>query len=192
MTKSTDFRDLSAEIESYYDVFSEPLRNGSTQRSFGYGNTQWSAEDITTLKKMKMPNVRQNIISKHIKSAVAEFASNVPALEVKGKKGASERAVKTYEALIEEILKDGKSALVEAYENLLRTGMSGGLYVYNEYEDENGGFKQRIKIDPIGFENFYFDPSATTLTKHDGNFMGYLTRMTKKVYKEKLIRGFNL
>ena len=180
-----DFKDLSSEINSYFKVFSEPLRDGSLQRSFGYGQTQWSAEDLIVLKNMKMPNVRQNLISKHIKTAVAEFASNVPALEVKGKKGASEKAVKTYQALIEMILKDGTTAFVKCYESLLRTGMSPALYIYNDYVDENGGFKQKIIIDAVDFENFYFDPNATHITKQDGNFMGYLTRMSKEVFKEK-------
>lgn len=181
---STDFKDLSSEIESYYNLFSEPLRDGSEQRSFGYGQTQWSYEDAETLEKMKMPKVQQNVISKHIKTAVAEFAANVPALAVKGKKDASEKAVKTYQALIERILTDGKSAMVDAYDNLLRTGMNGALYLYNDYVDPNGGFEQRICMDSIGFENFYFDPAATHITKQDGVYMGYLTRISKESFKQ--------
>jgi len=180
---STRFDDLSNQIETYYNLFSEPLDDASEQRSFGYGQSQWSLEDVQVLKKMKMPKVQQNIIAKHIKTAVAEFAANVPALEVKGKKGASEKAVKTYQALIEMILKDGKSAFVDVYDTLLRTGMNSALYVYNDYVDPNGGFEQKIRIDPIGFENFYFDPAATHITKQDGEFMGYLCRMSKAAFK---------
>ena len=131
------FDEINDQISNYYSSYGSALYNASRQRSFGYGESQWTEETKDVLRRLKLPPLKQNIITKHIKSAVAEFSSNIPTLEVAAMSAdTSPLKVKTYDGIIHgDIMKNGKgsAAIVSNYEEILRTGMAAGMYVKTEY-----------------------------------------------------------
>lgn len=180
-----NYTDLSAEVESYYATYSEYLNEASFQRAFGYGVLQWREEQRDLLRRLKMPALQKNEMAKHIKSAVAEFAANTPALEVKCyNPDVDAQIIKQYQHIIDSIDKKSSDAKIQAYEAMLRTGMCSGLFIEHDYDDDTS-FDQSIHLNFIDYESLYFDPSSQTPTKEDGRFIGYLRRVSKDYFKKR-------
>ena len=180
---SIDHKDLINELTAYYEVYSQYLTQASYQRSFGYGITQWTSQQRDLFKRLKIPSLQKNELAKHIKSAVAEFASNSPSLEVKCYNPDTDpNVVKQYQQIVKTISAKSSDAKLHAYEGMLRTGMTPGLFLSIDYDDDSS-FDQSIKLEYIDYESFYFDAGSQTTTKQDGEYQGYLRRVTKEYFK---------
>jgi hypothetical protein len=180
---SIDYKDLMDEITSYYSTYSQYINEASFQRSFGYGVSQWRQDQRNLFDQLKMPTLQKNELAKHIKSAVAEFAANPPDLEVKCYNPDTDpQVVKQYQKLVRTIEEKSGDAKLHAYEDMLRTGLSPALFLSVDYENDHD-FAQTIEMKYIDYEAFYFDVAAQHPTKKDGDFVGYLRRVSKDYFE---------
>ncbi len=178
-----DHKELMCELTSYYDTYSEYLTEASFQRSFGYGITQWRSDQRELMRRLQIPTLQKNEMAKHIKSAVSEFAGNIPALEVKCYNPSTDsQIVKQYQQIVHSIDNAAEQVKVSAYEGMLRTGLTPALFVTLDYDNDTT-FNQSIKLRYIDYESFYFDVGSQTSTKEDASYVGYLRRVSKDHFK---------
>ncbi len=180
------FTEINDQINTYYSSYGNALNRASIQRSFGYGETQWTSEVEELLRRNKMPALKQNFLAKHIKSAVSEFASNIPSLAVSAAdEDANALKLKAYQAIIDgDIMEKSKYEIINGYDDMIRTGMGVGLYIKTDYQNDHD-FSQKIEIEYIDYQSLYFDPSSSKPTKCDGNYIGYLKRISKDQFSKK-------
>jgi len=175
---------LQAKMDSYIRFYTSAIQKGSEQRAFSYGD-QWDSEAANLASRNNITPLTQNDISKHIKELVAEFCNNFPtptsqALSPK----LDEKTVDAFSAVIDDAIKQNgfEEALSLAYEDALRTGCGGAIYLYSDYIHEDQ-FKQDVYFKYISYTEVFFDPYAQLPTKADGDFCGYIKRLPMDEFK---------
>ena len=165
-------------VRSYTDIYSQAIEEGSRQRSFSYGQ-QWDSASSQLAENNNIKPLVQNEISKHLKAVIAEFSNNMPTpTSMATTPNQDPQDVELFNAIVDSSIKrsDFKEAIVQAYEDALRTGCGGAIYVYTDYQSDDS-FKQEIYTKYIDYTSVFFDPYAKSSTKNDGDFCGYFQRM---------------
>src|SRR5271154_283147 len=185
---------IKYEIDQWYNYFSENILLGRQDYYFLFYD-QWLAEDKQDLLRFGKPLMTFNKLYDYYKKTVAQYRQNTPSINVRCKDFYNinnpndlqrlQFEVSLREGLFRSIEYDSKAdiAYQTSFENALSRGY-GAIMIDTEYED-NKTFNQcvRIKEIPIS-EQAFFDPTAVTPTKYDGDYCGMYYAMNRKAFEK--------
>jgi len=176
---------LKEKMNLYINIYQSAIEDGSNQRNFSYGS-QWDDAARDLARANGISPLSQNEISKHIKAVVAEFSNNMPTPTVEAvSPKLNPKTADLFSAVINKTVNQNgfSEALTLAYEDALRTGCGGGIYVYTDFINDKT-FKKDIYFKYISYTDLFFDPYAQLPNKSDGDFCGYLQRISTDEFKK--------
>lgn len=180
-----DVKTIADKTSEYYQAYGNAISEGTNQRTFNYGQ-QWGEAERRRLDNNNIPPLVQNEISKHQKAQLAEFADNTPQPQVlPSDPDTPPRLVEAYQAIIRHVCDKSKQKGVfeSAYEDALRTGCGGFVYVYTDYADDHS-FKKDIYMKYADYTSGFFDPNANLITRADAEYCGYFQNISKDKFKK--------
>lgn len=179
-------KDLNEMVNNYYNAYGVMLTNGNEQRSFTLGNQNTSTNN-NFLRSKSIEPLQYNVIDKFIRKLIAEFFSNMPGLSVTDdNKNLPPEVIQKVQYITKGVVTNNfsKEILSNCLEDILRTGCNAAIHASIDYKNTDN-FDQEIKLEYIDYFSCFFDPSCvvTDATKKDGDYVGFVKRMTKEGYK---------
>lgn len=165
---------LRTMVEGATDLTQE-ARNRSEQCRDYYDNHQWTAEEITTLKKRRQPPITFNRIQRKVDAMVGiEQKSRTDPRAMPRNPQDEETADVVTKALVyvdDSTRFDQKRSL--AFENLLVEGYGGVEIIV---EQKRGRFE--ITVNRLRWEELFFDPHSREKDFSDASYLGAMRWMT--------------
>lgn len=146
---------------------------------------QWP-EEVKKERKNR-PMLTLDHTASHVKQVTGDMQENQPSIKVfPVDSGADKDTAQVMEGLIREI--EYNSSAQQVYLNAARFQVKCGYGVWrvvNEYASHDV-FEQDIRLKPVKNPlNWWFDPDAEQITKHDGQFVIGSEKMLKDTYEAK-------
>lgn len=146
---------------------------------------QWP-EEVKKERKNR-PMLTLDHTASHVKQVTGDMQENQPSIKVfPVDSGADKDTAQVMEGLIREI--EYNSSAQQVYLNAARLQVKCGYGVWrvvNEYASHDV-FEQDIRLKPVKNPlNWWFDPDAEQITKHDGQFVIGSEKMLKDTYEAK-------
>jgi hypothetical protein len=153
---------------------------------FVVNSVQWSGDEQAYYNQIGKKQLTYNVLDKTVNQIVGEQLANLPEITVVAsddEKGSDEAQLR--EDFIRHLQQEEDAR--QCYSDALKCMFKGGygvLALYVEYGEKD--FTQRIKFSsrPDAGVSF-FDPSATEITKCDGDFCGDIARIDKRAFKRR-------
>ena len=181
INKAQKIRQYIADWGKYWKK-NKDTYNDYTQ--FIWGN-QWLDEEARVFETYKKIPLTFNKLAPMANFLLGEQQQNTPSLECKPvSENLPVETVDVYSALVQEITQDGKSKEVfQCAFGCAIVGGYGAFYAETEYRN-NYTFEQVLRAKEVVIPTrCYWDRSAETMTKSDGMYAGYQTRMSRAKFK---------
>ena len=177
-------RQARIRIEQWRSQFKYNIDQYHEIQNFVLGR-QWTDDEEDMLKTFKKVPLQFNKLATLVNSLVGEQQQNTPQLEVVPLSNCSQETAELRSIVVKDIMlsADAKTvyqvAAMQAF-----TGGFGAFVIDTEYT-HNKSFEQDIVYrylkDPT---RAYWDVGADTISKTDGMYAGYLTRMSRKKFRQ--------
>lgn len=176
-------KDCVTKVDTWYSYFSEHIQRARNFLTFLYVD-QWDMSIRQARENINKPTMEFNKVTTVIRSILGEMRNNSPSLTVRGVgKDIPQDAVDIREGLIRQIHYDSDADI--AYQIAGRHGLEcgwGSCRVVAEYESPDS-FKQVLRIKAImDFQAAFWDPTASSANKEDGDYCGVYTVMSKETF----------
>jgi hypothetical protein len=180
---------LQRRVSDWFNYYSENNRVYRKVTEFVYQeDAQWSDAEISEYKQDGRPRLTFNMLPRYITSLAAEFAENVPDLEVSSEhfEEIEQEKIDLMTNLLRNISFDSRNDIV--YSTAAQCAWTGGYGAFRlivERENPRSfNFVVRYKsiADPT---TCFFDPIARLTDKSDGNYCGISYAMSKEEFETK-------
>jgi len=179
-------REARNAYEKFYEQFKQNIDLYHTMHDFVLGQSQWSEEEeddmIKTFRKVPLT---ANKLGTMANSLLGEQQQNTPQLQVVPMTECDEKVASLREVITKDIMFSTSATLT--YQVAAGQAAIGGYSAYCIGTDytHSKSFNQDIQY--FYFKDAtrcYWDIGAESISKTDGMFCGYLTRMTRKKFRE--------
>lgn len=149
---------------------------------------QWGAKEKTQYKKDNRPRMTFNMLPRYITNLSAEFASNVPDVEVRSEhfQEVDQQIIDITTNLLRNISFDSRNDVV--YMTAAQNAWTGGYGAYRivVQRERPGSFNQVIRYKSIyDPTTCFWDPLSREIDKSDGQYCGIALPMSKSEFKIK-------
>ena len=187
MARFNDKMARSARIscEKWRGYFKRNIDEYHIMHTFVLGQ-QWTQDEeddmIKTFRKVPMTSNKLGTMSN---SLIGELQQNTPQLEVVPMTNCDEKVASTRELITKDIMFNNETSTV--YQTFAsQTGIGGfsAFLVDTEYSHDKSFDQDIIYRYFKDATRCYWDIGAETVNKTDGEFCGYITRMTRKKFRQ--------
>lgn len=179
-------REARSAYEKFYGTFKQNIDVYHTMHDFTLGISQWGEDEEEDMVKTyrKVP-LTSNKLGTMANSLLGEQQQNTPQLQVVPMTGCDAKVASLREVITKDIMFSTSATLT--YQVAAGQAAIGGYSAYCIGTDytHSKSFNQDIQY--FYFKDAtrcYWDLGAESISKTDGMFCGYLTRMTRKKFRE--------
>lgn len=178
---------IKDKVEKWHNYFRDNNENYHWFFEFILGSKgQWDEEETKLLEGYKKSALQFNKLATLINTLLGEQQQNTPQLEVYPLEDADPQDVETRDTIVKDISLGTEAK--RCYQNAAKQAFVGGFgsYALDRDYEHNKSFDQEIKFkiikDPT---KCHWDISAELDDKTDGQFSGYIERVSRNYFKSK-------
>lgn len=176
-------------VKNYYQSNTANIERFRSEREFLF-ITQWMSSEIAGFQQLNKPIFTYNKLYDYYKKLIGEQRYNTSSLEVRSKNLNNENISQEEVTLRADIIRgiEDRSRAYLAYQNAFGNAVSGGMGFFRLRTDyvSPKSFLQEIYIEKEPYaDRVFYDPSAISITKTDGNYMGRYDTMSRKDFEDK-------
>lgn len=178
-------REARIAYEKFYETFKQNIDLYHTMHDFVLGS-QWSQEEeddmIKTYRKVPLTSNKLGTMSN---SLLGEQQQNTPQLQVVPMTGCNEKVASLREIITKDIMFSSPATLT--YQVSAGQAAIGGYSAYCVGTEYSHSKSFNLEIEYFYFKDAtrcYWDLGADTISKTDGTHCGYLSRMTRKKFRD--------
>lgn len=180
-------------IYAWYTFFAMNYEKAENDKQFTL-LTQWNTQEQEEIVRLNLPTLQFNKLYDFTKKIIGEARNITPSLQVRSKKYVSSKnddenlqlqnSINIIENLIRATAYDSQAQLAyqTAFANAIYCGY-GAIHIKYDYEDSMT-FNRVAKVEGVTVaERAFFDPTATTPCKTDGDYAGIYYDVDRRTFK---------